>query len=341
MTADQPQAPRPPASAVVRRRPSMSPPVHAPRPAGSGRRPGAVGALSVDTARSGEARTGPQPGADLGDQRQPVARLRPGRSSQVQGRRRLPGRPRTAVPEQASPGTRLYEDHDLDATTRDQTWTELVDWVIWLHDRYELSVEERLPDCWPRHPGLVEELAALKAWRAEIYTPPATNRGTAGSVPRAGSTPVTGNGGPARAWHTELRNVLSAAATLYAPGCRAAHRDAPRQRTGDVAARDAWLSARPPTVQPREAPAPTGTTRHTMSGDLMRRALTDGTARDLGDTLPGYAHHQDSWWVQEPGGTWLQITDTTLSARLDTAAVALQTADAAVTRTDNRRERHR
>jgi hypothetical protein len=36
--------------------------------------------------------------------------------------------------------------------------------------RYELGTEDRLPRCWPRHPGLVEELWALRAWRLEVYS---------------------------------------------------------------------------------------------------------------------------------------------------------------------------
>lgn len=44
---------------------------------------------------------------------------------------------------------------------------ELVAWVTWLTDRYELGAT--LPSCWPRHGALVEELAALwTGWRDTI-----------------------------------------------------------------------------------------------------------------------------------------------------------------------------
>lgn len=44
---------------------------------------------------------------------------------------------------------------------------ELVAWVRWLTDRYELGAT--LPACWPRHGELVEELAALwVGWRDTI-----------------------------------------------------------------------------------------------------------------------------------------------------------------------------
>ena len=108
------------------------------------------------------------------------------------------------------------------------TWAELRAWVTWLYDRYELSVEDRLPRCWARHPGLVEELYALKAWRQEIYS---------------GGQP---SGQAARYWHAELRQVLHAAATQYALGCRTGHRGtrpACRRRPGLAAGMGSCLPA--------------------------------------------------------------------------------------------------
>jgi hypothetical protein len=37
--------------------------------------------------------------------------------------------------------------------------SELAEWVAWLTERYELGIA--LPECWPLHGALVEELAAL------------------------------------------------------------------------------------------------------------------------------------------------------------------------------------
>ncbi|MFD0633132.1 hypothetical protein ACFQ9X_17665 [Catenulispora yoronensis] len=85
-------------------------------------------------------------------------------------------------------------------------WTQLIDWVVWLHDRYELSIEERIPPCWPQHPGLVEELWALMIWRTEIYDRP--NRA-------AGDT--------AHSWHRELRAFVEITVPFYARTCRAGH----------------------------------------------------------------------------------------------------------------------
>jgi len=144
----------------------------------------------------------------------------PSRAAALRARTRTQEQPTTPGPGRLPDQAQVYEDHHLTTAQRQATWADLVDWVIWLHDAYELSVEERIPECWPHHPGLVRELAALRAWRAEIYTPaldPVT--GTA--------LPVWGNGGSARAWHSELRNVIAAATTTYARGCRAGHRGAP------------------------------------------------------------------------------------------------------------------
>ena len=47
-------------------------------------------------------------------------------------------------------------------------WAELSDWVGWIRNRYPLA--RRIPDCWTRHPEVIEELTALwLAWHA-AYT---------------------------------------------------------------------------------------------------------------------------------------------------------------------------
>lgn len=53
--------------------------------------------------------------------------------------------------------------------TPDQTAVELAKlalWVDWLRDRYHLD-HRTIPDCWPQHSDLIEELSALRtAWQA-------------------------------------------------------------------------------------------------------------------------------------------------------------------------------
>jgi hypothetical protein len=48
------------------------------------------------------------------------------------------------------------------ATATDAGWEVLYTWVDWMADTYGVSARV-LPACWPAHPGLVEELAALRA----------------------------------------------------------------------------------------------------------------------------------------------------------------------------------
>jgi hypothetical protein len=137
----------------------------------------------------------------------------------------------------------LREWHTMTDEQRQAEWSALVAWVIWIHDLYELSREERLPLCWPRHPGLVEEVRSLKAWRQAIY-----------DTPDAAGAPHT-----ARSWHGELRQTIAAAATFWAPACRAGHTDAqplatPHTRTwptsGSAPRRRSWPPRQPRTPVP-------------------------------------------------------------------------------------------
>jgi hypothetical protein len=49
------------------------------------------------------------------------------------------------------------------ATRKD--WQALADWIDWLVLSYELQPSRTILPCWPAHPGVVEELAALRqAW---------------------------------------------------------------------------------------------------------------------------------------------------------------------------------
>lgn len=56
----------------------------------------------------------------------------------------------------------------LDAGQATELWIELIDWVDWLRDRYELSAHQ-IPPCWPNHPVAVEELTALMASYTAAY----------------------------------------------------------------------------------------------------------------------------------------------------------------------------
>ncbi|MET8139874.1 hypothetical protein ABZU32_06135 [Sphaerisporangium sp. NPDC005288] len=205
----------------------------------------------------------------------------------------------------------------MDPTQRRTSWSELLAWVIWLHDRYELGVEERLPHCWAQHPGLIEELWALKAWREEIYDAEQPS------------------GQAARYWHAELRQTMHAAITFYAAGCRAGHRGADGMAAEDAALQRRWAGADPAAGIPADrligdAPALARRdgylflTPATMAAHRERR-----TAVPLSTTVTDLLRHDGSWWVPGQGG-WLRVTDPDLAHRLDQRRVALALADRSV-----------
>jgi hypothetical protein len=183
----------------------------------------------------------------------------------------------------------LTEWHDMSPGEQTAEWASLRAWVTWLYDRYELSVEDRLPRCWASHPGLVEELFALKAWREEIYS---------------GSQP---SGQGARYWHAELRQVLHAASTMYALGCRTGHRGAARQAAVDPDLLADWAAADPLAGVPGIDIA---AGRARRAGDLAAAASV-GTAIDSGDArpLPGSTDRlmwAGAWWAPASGG-WVKV----------------------------------
>lgn len=54
---------------------------------------------------------------------------------------------------------------DIGANAEEQLWHELGAWVGWIRARYPLA--RKVPECWDKHPEIVEELTAL--WLAWQY----------------------------------------------------------------------------------------------------------------------------------------------------------------------------
>ncbi len=84
-------------------------------------------------------------------------------------------------------------------------WTGLVDWVDDLNRGYSISPDYEILPCWPAHPGIVEELAALhSAW---IFATIADSKnGPHRAEPAEGQKPARperpAKGGPEYAvWH--------------------------------------------------------------------------------------------------------------------------------------------
>jgi hypothetical protein len=220
-------------------------------------------------------------------------------------RRAAPRRPRAVRP---APALAVLPYWDALARADLQAaWAALVGWVTWLHDRYELSTEERLPHCWAEHSGLVEELSALKAWHDEIY----------GSAQPSGQA--------ARYWHAELRQTITAALTFYASGCRVGHHGG---TPATPQLRERWTAAAPPGTY---APATFAARPGYLPGAAMTARLSAGRATTLSDTVTGYLRHDRSWWIPADGG-WQRVTDLATTALLDHHAQAMARADQAVRR---------
>ena len=227
---------------------------------------------------------------------------RPGPSSAVRRQLRLgprtrlvrrPSRPKNAS--ETGNGTvldketALAEWHDMTPGQQQAAWAELRAWVAWLHDRYELGTEDRLPRCWARHPGLVEELRALRAWRLEIYS---------------GRQP---SGQAARYWHAELRQLVHSAVPMYAAGCRTGHKAAATLMASDPELAEEWAHASPLAGTPAIDIA-AGQAR--LAGECLT-SVAVAAAFDSGDAsavplLRDYIFYAGAWWVPASSG-WVKV----------------------------------
>jgi hypothetical protein len=214
--------------------------------------------------------------------------------------------------------TPLREWHVLSPADRDNEWAELVAWVTWLHDRYELGRLGGLPACWPEHPALIEELRALKTWREQIYE----------SDEPAGQA--------ARYWHTSLRDVLVTANAAYAANCAAGHRPAAPPADADTLSR--WVSGDHSALIPTrllarsQDPVPPDS----ITAPAMRSYLTQKLAKPLSQTLTSYVSYLGFWWHQAPDSNWHRITEAALASQVSKLAAAAQAADSAVRDADAR-----
>jgi hypothetical protein len=74
--------------------------------------------------------------------------------------------PGLAAVEEIEPNQWLWAR--LDRARAAQLWAELTDWVRWLRETYALKPGQ-VPDCWYRHPAVMEELTALMAAHKAAY----------------------------------------------------------------------------------------------------------------------------------------------------------------------------
>ncbi|MFK3983055.1 hypothetical protein ACI2K4_22095 [Micromonospora sp. NPDC050397] len=193
-------------------------------------------------------------------------------------------------------------------------WKALVEWVVWIHDLYELSREERLPLCWPQHPGLVEEFRSLKAWRNAIY-----------NSPDAAAAAHT-----ARSWHGELRQTIAAITSFWAPTCRAGHKDATVLSEAHPDLAERWQRVGPPLMNSSPTAEPGAAISDEISDQDMTTALKAGHAQPHSRSMPYYTRLDGTWWTRSTDGTtWLRCTDPAHHAQLDDTSARMRAADTA------------
>ena len=219
--------------------------------------------------------------------------------------------------QQPAQHTGIREWHAMNPEERRAAWPQLIGWVTWLHDRYELSVETRLPRCWSQHPGLIEELWALKVWREEIY-------GAQGP-----------SGQAARYWHNELRQLITSAVMFYARNCRSGHKnDGVVLAATSPEIQSAWSAGDPLAGVPAHLLAAAKKENMTDSDLFLTTAtmaahLACGKATAMSRSVDAFVSYDRSWWKQTDDG-WAKITDVMISQGLDFRRSHLAEADARV-----------
>jgi hypothetical protein len=231
--------------------------------------------------------------------------------------RRRPGRD-TTTPVVSStgspPAAGPFEWHQLPEPQRVLAYTELRSWVTWLAGRYRLTIEDRLPPCWSKHPELIEELTALHAWRTYAYGP-------------------EGTGQAAVYWHQALITFLANTATWWSAGCRAGHKHAPEPTPTPWTPDDVLAGLATETINPlisnsTENGEPAMPTLNVITDQQMRTLISANLAHPLNDTWVEFVYYDRSWWVRASNPTplhsdqppnrdgviWLRADDDDLAA---------------------------
>ena len=232
--------------------------------------------------------------------------------------------PETAASDQAEPAAAdaspsLSEWHAMTEPEYVLAWEELRDWTTWLISRYRLMLEDRIPPCWPQHPELIEELWALRAWRAEAYGP-------------------EGSGQSAVYWHQALITFLGHVSAWWAGGCRAGHTETDTEIFPFQT--DLWASADPlagvpstlrPTASILTNPATdqgviTMSNVNVLTGKQMQALTAAGLAHPQHETIVAFTYYDGSWWAygsatehdpsvppDEDTGAWFRADDVDLA----------------------------
>ncbi len=76
----------------------------------------------------------------------------------------------------------------------------------------------------------------------------------------------------------------------------------------------------------------TGEQAGAMTGAAMRDALASGSAKVLSPSIPEYARLNGSWWLDAGEDSWVLVTDSDFTEKLDASAEAMTAATAATQR---------
>jgi hypothetical protein len=169
------------------------------------------------------------------------------------------------VPEEKPDPPQRWVWSDMESAEREQRLTELVEWVDWLVETYELR--NQVARCWYRHPRLIELFSALFIGWVRTYVGDPTKIGTRAEID----------------WIKELYALLP---RLNSASCQANHVEPPAATYSMRRAFDAWLVEidRPFLDAPRSHPAQTQAHRLARAKRLEEASKGNTRTADSGDS---------------------------------------------------------
>ncbi|MGP4112323.1 hypothetical protein ACTWP5_15590 [Streptomyces sp. 4N509B] len=144
----------------------------------------------------------------------------------------------TAIRDHLEPGDNGPHPWDLSSLTdplATAVWTWLDEVAYWLNDTYAWQEHQVIPACWPHHPDIAHDLAALAFTRIDVYA-----AATPAYIPR---------------WRTDLEDFHRRLTTTLGPNApclRDKHNDLPHRYTTDTA--NLAISTRSTAQGPTTAP---------------------------------------------------------------------------------------
>jgi len=132
-------------------------------------------------------------------------------------------------------GAEIVNWRRLDDQDAPRAWQRLREWVEWFTVRYDIPLST-IPDCWWKHPALLEELSALH-----------TAHDAAFDTSDAGFGPI--------GWHERLAAALPRLGRAYAGGCTRGHSTHKPRSWENVTDEQEWTAWTIEAHAHRDAPA--------------------------------------------------------------------------------------